>query len=497
MAAMRLSALLAGLAKVGDDADCIVSGLCDDSRNLVSGQVFFAYPGVHSDGRDYIGAALEAGAAAVIYEADNFVIPAIESSIPLIAVTSLSANLGRIAARFYANPSAEMNIYAVTGTNGKTSVSHFLAQALVGNRPVGVIGTLGNGLWGGLASSPLTTPSALGLQKMLRQMLEDGVKNVVMEASSHGLAQNRLVATQVDTAIFTNLTQDHLDYHKTMAKYGAAKRRLFEIEGLKHAVINVYDAYGAELAASLPANIELVSYGLQNEAACQVNVEPMVKGVLCQSNTAGIVLDITTPYGPAKLESAIMGHFNAENLLAVLAAMLANDIALDEAVERLSHVQPVAGRMERFGGSALPLVFVDYAHTPAALQSALVSLRQFCQGKLHVVFGCGGNRDKDKRAKMGEVAQRFADELVITDDNPRHESPEAIIADILAGANDSAKVRVERDRENAILSTLKRAKKEDIVLIAGKGHEDYQLVGDQRLPFSDRALVKDFMARAA
>ncbi|PCH61189.1 MAG: UDP-N-acetylmuramoyl-L-alanyl-D-glutamate--2,6-diaminopimelate ligase [Gammaproteobacteria bacterium] len=497
MAVMTLKVLLEGIADVSKNVDCSVIGLSDDSRNLSPGQVFLAYPGSHSDGRHYIDSAIAAGAVAVIYDNDGDIVKPIDRTIPLVAVNNLRSCVGLIAARFFRHPSKDMNLYAVTGTNGKTSVSHFLAQALNSNRPVGVMGTLGNGLWGSLANSSLTTQSALSLQKMLMQMRADGVVDVVMEASSHGLVQDRLAATQVSTAIFTNLSQDHLDYHQTMEEYAAAKRRLFDIAGLKYAVVNVYDAFGAQLAASLPANVDLVSYGLQRADGTNTSVIPMIQGVIRQFSATGMEIDIKSPYGSATLVSPVLGHFNAENLLAVLAAMLANDIDFDVAVEKLSKTKPVIGRMENFGGLAQPQVFVDYAHTPAALQAALSELKQCFPGKLYVVFGCGGERDKNKRAQMGEIAQRFADVVVVTDDNPRHESPQKIIDDILMGANDSSRVSVQRDRAKAILSCLEQAKQGDVVLVAGKGHEAYQLMGDQRLVFSDRDFVREFMAQAA
>ncbi len=497
MAVVTLRTLLDGIADVADSANCPVIGLSDDSRQLSSGQVFVAYPGIRSDGRHYIDAAIAAGAAAVLYDKCADAVSPADNTVPMVAIENLKARVGHIAARFFRHPSQDMNVYAVTGTNGKTSVSHFLARALNDERAVGVMGTLGNGLWGHLAASPLTTPSALSLQKMLMQMRADGVTDVVMEASSHGLDQNRLAATQIDTAIFTNLSQDHLDYHQTMEKYATAKRRLFEVDGLKYAVINVYDEFGAQLANTLPANIELVSYGLKWGGMDKSVMTPMIQGELRQSGLAGVEIDINSPYGSATLVSTVLGRFNAENLLAVLAAMLANKINFDYAVKRLSQAQAVVGRMERFGGLNQPQVFVDYAHTPAALQTALADLKQCCFAKLHVVFGCGGERDTDKRAQMGAIAQRYADMVVITDDNPRNEPPQQIIDSILLGANDSGKVHVERDRAKAILFCLERANKDDVVLIAGKGHEDYQLIEGRRVVFSDRDFVRKFLAQAA
>ncbi len=492
----QLSELLKGMAEVAHTDDVAVSGLCDDSRDLIAGYVFLAYPGTHSDGRDYIYAALEAGASAVIYEAKGFGMAAYESTVPLVAVSDLRASLSRIAARFYGHPSRSLNIYAVTGTNGKTSVAHFLAQSLSHHRSAGVMGTLGNGLWGSLANTSLTTPSALHVQELLGRMAGDGVRDVVMEASSHGLSQDRLAAVHIDTAIFTNLSQDHLDYHKTMADYAAAKRRLFEVAGLRHAVVNVYDEFGAELAGSLPANVSLMSYGLDTDARYS-STPPMVKGVLKRSDASGIEMLIDSPYGSAKLASSLFGRFNAENLLAVLAALLVNNFSLDEAISKLSAMRPIAGRMESFSLPHGPQVFVDFAHTPAALDLALSELNQCCEGRVYLVFGCGGDRDQTKRALMGRIAQSLSSFTVLTDDNPRSEAPEKIIADILSGFEERKNVLIEHDRAKAIIFCLDHAQEGDIVLIAGKGHENYQLIGDQRLPFSDRELVRDYVRQAA
>ncbi len=494
MAAMTLQMLLEGIADIANGGECSVIGLSDDSRNVSHGQVFLAYPGRHSDGRDYINAAIAAGAIAVLYDSKSFDSFSVSSPVPMVAIDALQSKLGIIAARFFRDPSKDMNIYAVTGTNGKTSVSHFLAQALSGKQPVGVMGTLGNGLWGSLASSTLTTQSALNVQKMLMQMRADGVADVVMEASSHGLVQARLSAVRVNTAIFTNLSQDHLDYHQTMENYAAAKRRLFEIDGLRYAVVNVYDAYGAQLANSLPANVELYSYGLSDEGCHSESAKPMIRGSIRKSSIAGIEINIESPHGSAMLASSVLGRFNAENLLAVLAAMLANDVDFDEALKKLAQTQPVVGRMERFGAQGQTQVFVDYAHTPAALGLALAEIKQSCAGKVYVVFGCGGERDKTKRAKMGEVAQHYADVVVVTDDNPRHEPPQVIVDDILLSMTVDHNVHVERDRTKAIWFCLEQAGKEDVVLVAGKGHEGYQVIGDQRLLFSDRDVVREFLA---
>lgn len=493
-----LSGLLRGFADVTPPLDCVVSGLSDDSRVLQPGQLFLAFPGSHSDGRNYLKSAVAAGAVAVAYESDAERCAVGDIGVPAFAIDGLRERVSEIAARYYGQPSCDLNIYAVTGTNGKTSCSHFLAQVLSQSKRCGVLGTLGNGLWGHLAPAPLTTPSAIVLQQMLAQMKADGVADVVMEASSHGLAQGRLSAVKVNTAIFTNLTQDHLDYHHTMQDYAASKQRLFDISTVEYAVINVYDAFGRQLADRLPANIHLYSYGLQAADGGERNAaQPMVLGRLCGSDIDGVELEITTPEGAVSLKSRVYGRANAENLLAVLAALLANRMPLDEAVRRMSSIEPVRGRMERFGGVDKPLVFVDYAHTPDALASVLADLKRHCPGKLYLVFGCGGNRDRSKRASMGSIARRFADQIIITDDNPRHEDANAIVNDILEGIEDSDGVRIEHNRRQAITLALAAARASDVVLIAGKGHENYQILGDRFLPFCDRDVVVSALGLAA
>ncbi len=491
-----LNELLKGVASVSNADDVVVTGLTDNSGDLQEGELFLAYPGTTVDRRDYIHSALQAGASAIVYEESGCDISNVRASTPIIAVKNLRAFVGLIAANFYSHASKELSIYAVTGTNGKTSVAHYLAQALSHGHAVGVIGTLGNGLWGKLDVASLTTPSAIHLQKTMRDFRVKGARIAVMEASSHGLAQDRLKAIAVNTAIFTNLSQDHLDYHRTMENYAAAKRRLFEIEGLENAVVNVYDEYGAELSRSLPANVSLMSYGLQIKEH-EYSLSPMIKGVLQKSSVDGVEIAITSPFGHANLKSTLFGRFNAENLLAVLAALVVNEVSLNEAIDSLSTVSPVAGRLEKFSSENQPCVFVDYAHTPAALESVLNELHQCCPGKLYVVFGCGGDRDKTKRPLMGEVAETYADVIVLTDDNPRNENPDDIIASILTGISNDKSVVVERDRAKAISYCLQHAAINDIVLVAGKGHECVQIVGEANIPFSDSECVQQLMAQAA
>ena len=488
----NLRGLLEGIARVPGVADREVRGLQLDSRRVQPGDLFLAAPGMSFDGRDYIGAAIAAGACAVAYETDDgFTLGA--APLPAFGVSSLRHKVGVIADRFYGAPSRRIVVTGVTGTNGKTTCTQLLAQALDSGatresaRRCAIIGTLGYGFPGALDPSPHTTPDAVTVHRLLADFLRQDATHVAMEVSSHALEQGRVAGVAFNVALFTNLTHDHLDYHGDMQAYGGAKARLFEVDGLKYAVINHDDAFGKNLLMGIDKRIKTLSYGIEGGD---------VRAHMVQALPDGLVLRVTTPEGDTELRSPLIGRFNAYNLLAVLATLLALGVKLAHAAERLSRAQAPSGRVERFGGlKGLPLVVVDYAHTPDALEKILQALREHVRGKLWCVFGCGGDRDRGKRSVMGEIAERLADAVVLTDDNPRHESGEAIIADIIAGM--SASPQVIRDRRAAIKTTISGAGANDIVLIAGKGHEDYQQVGDARLPYSDRATVREILGVAA
>ncbi len=503
-----LSMLLEGYAHVDAASDREIRGLSMDSRKTRPGDLFLACAGQSQRGHDFIAAAIRTGAIAVAYEADGeAAAPPLSENTPLFGVADLSRCAGIIAERFYGNPTRRLFVAGVTGTNGKTSCSQFLAQALNENAPCGVIGTLGNGLSGRLETGTHTTPDAISLHALLADMLEKGAASVAMEVSSHGLEQGRVNGVAFDLAIFTNLSRDHLDYHGDMASYARAKRRLFEMPGLRYAVINADDPFGSELLQSMPASVKTISYSLvgygkgdeggipSRHVAARMN---RVQGTVLHQYINGMEMHVVTPWGEGRFPSRLLGRFNASNLLAVLSALVLSGIDFLDALHKVSRIRPVPGRMECFGGSdGKPLVVVDYAHSPDALRQVLQALREHCRGALWVVFGCGGNRDRGKRPLMGEVAQRYADHVVLTDDNPRHEDADEIIAEIAAGLHEPGHVHVQRDRARAITHVLKQAKENDVVLVAGKGHEDYQIMGDDKRPFSDSAQVSALLGEVA
>jgi len=481
-----LSDLLRGLLDVPPAQDCVVSGLAIDSRQVRPGDLFFATPGAQADGRAYMADAARRGAAAILYESNGA--PPTDLPVPVFAVTRLRQQAGVVADRFYDSPSRHLVVVGVTGTNGKTTCAQLLAQAL--DQPpqrCAVIGTLGFGFPGALNESLHTTPDAVTVHRLLREFLDAGARYASMEVSSHALDQGRVTAVAFDVAVFTNLTRDHLDYHGDMQAYANAKGSLFSWPTLRHAVINVDDEFGDTLAQRIRERVPVVTYGL---AQGDLHVREL------SLTRRGIDMLVRTPQGDACVMSPLFGRFNAYNLLAVLATLLAIDLPLSEAVARLSRARPAPGRVEHFGGNAgQPLVVVDYAHTPDALKQVLTTLREHTRGRLLCVFGCGGDRDRGKRPQMGAIAERLADQVILTDDNPRTEDADAIIAEIRAGM--SSEPVVARDRRGAIAQAIAQASADDIVLVAGKGHEAYQQVGTTRLPYSDRDTVRELLGEEA
>lgn len=485
-----LSELLRGIAAVPPLMERAVRGLSLDSRQVRPGGLFLACTGLHSRGHDFIGDAVAHGAVAVVYEiaaGEAPSLPPFIGDVPQIPVVDLAQRAGHIAERFFGEPSRDVFMVGITGTNGKTSCSHYLAQALHSEAgPCGIIGTVGNGLVGALASATLTTPDAVSVHALLARLRDAGARSVVMEASSHALDQGRVNAVAFDVAVFTNLTRDHLDYHGDMAAYGAAKRRLFHLPGLRYAVVNGDDAFGRELLANLRSDVMGVSYGLENAVASTI---AHVQAREVRLDDDGMQLTVHSPRGEGEVRVPLLGRFNASNVLAVLATLLIMGIAFDEALRRLGRLQAVTGRMQCFGGGVAPRVVVDYAHTPDALEQALSALRAHSRGRVWCVFGCGGDRDRGKRPLMGAAAARLADRVIITDDNPRGEDPAAIVADIMAGIAAEAEVQVIHERAAAIAYAVTQANPGDVVLVAGKGHEAYQQIGAQYVPFSDQAVV--------
>ena len=460
-----------------------VDQLVNDSRKAMPGTVFAAYPGETRDGRDFIPQAVAQGVDGVLWEADHYQWdPAL--AIPNAGVAGLKTRIGEIAAHVYGEPSRALHMVGVTGTNGKTSVAHWIAQALSQlGRKTAVIGTVGNGFSGALTPALNTTPDAIELQQRLAHYRQQGAAACAMEVSSHGLAQGRVNGTQFRVAVLTNLTRDHLDYHGDMENYAAAKARLFNWPGLEWVVLNVDDAFGQQLESETRA-ARVAGYGFRRGAVVADKLS------LTQN---GLHLAVHTDWGNADLDAPLLGRFNAANLLAVLTTLLVSGVKLDDAARALAHITPPPGRMQTLGGNAHPLVVVDYAHTPDALEKVLATLREIVGGgRLICVFGCGGNRDKGKRPLMGRAASIGADEIWITSDNPRNEDPSHIIDDILAGA--TGKPHVEPDRARAIFEAIGGAHQGDVVLIAGKGHEGYQEIAGERLPFSDIAVTRKALA---
>jgi UDP-N-acetylmuramoyl-L-alanyl-D-glutamate--2,6-diaminopimelate ligase len=458
--------------------------LVNDSRQIHNGDAFIAYPGEHVDGRDFIVQAMAQGATAVLWENAGYTWNA-DWKIANWPVSNLREKVGSIASAFYGEPSQQLWVIGVTGTNGKTSCSHWLAQALqILGRKTAVVGTLGNGFPNALSATINTTPDPILLHGLLADYLAQGATDIAMEVSSHALVQRRVNGMKFDVAVLTNLSRDHLDFHGNMTNYTAAKRMLFDWPGLRHAVLNVDDAFGAEMAQQLSQReINVLTYGFS-----QADVQGHDLGF----NAHGLSMRVTTPKGEAKLSAQLVGRFNANNLLAILATLLCSDIGLQDAVTAISRLTPVAGRMQQLGGGKLPLIVVDYAHTPDALEKVLSTLREQCQGRLICVFGCGGDRDKGKRPLMGETVSKLADYAIVTADNPRHEDVNNIIADIVQSM--SGEYVIEADRATAIRVAIQQAKTGDIVLLAGKGHEDYQQIGAKKLPFSDLELAREALA---
>ena len=485
---MPVSQLLAGMGALAPLPDRLVTGLSSDSRAIARGDAFVALAGANSHGLRFADAVRAAGAAAIVFDAPA---PAgVTAPGDAIGVPGLRAKLGEIADRFYGSPSAQLTVIGVTGTNGKTSFVQLLSQALNLHGDVaGSIGTLGAGLVGHVVAGERTTPDVIAVHRLLAQMRAAGASHVAMEVSSHALEQGRVDAVAFDVAVFTNLTRDHLDYHGTMEAYGAAKAKMFAWPTLRAAVVNLDDAFGAELFRRLPEPLRRIGVSSRGADGASVRAESV------HMDARGIAFDLVQDGLRHAVASPLLGRFNVDNLLGVAGALLALDWPLATIAALLPRLQPVHGRMNRAGGDARsPLVVVDYAHTPDALEQALASLREHTTGELVCVFGCGGERDRGKRPQMGEIASRLADWVVITDDNPRGEDGDAIVAEILAGFAHADAVRVQRDRAVAIATAVAEAKQGDVVLIAGKGHEPYQEIGGVRRLFDDMAHARAALA---
>ena len=487
-----LGLLLKNLVNESCSSNIRITGITTDSRKVKPGDLFIAYTiGEHSS-IPYISDAVKTGASAVIAEASS--LPEIyPCAVPLFRADELYKVIGIIADRFYDHPSSTMTVIGVTGTNGKTSVSHLMAQSLsVDQKNIcGLIGTLGYGTVDRLIPGLHTTPEAVALQALLADMRDQKIRKVVMEVSSHGLDQFRITGVEFDLAVFTNLSRDHLDYHQSMEAYAAAKRRLFMQYGVKKVVINMDDEFGRKLMAELPHGVEAAGFTLDMDIYSKHQGKyRLLYGKKLPGLPDMINMVIDTPWGKGVLASGLSGRFNASNLLACIASLCLLDHSLEDAIERLSKCKGIPGRMEIFGGDDLPRIVVDFAHTPDALEQVLSELKASCQGKIYCVFGCGGNRDKGKRPLMGMMAEKYADGIIITSDNPRFENPDEISKDILAGIKSHGHVTLDNDRKRAIQNVIKMASANDVVLIAGKGHESYQEFAGVRHFFSDQDVVR-------
>jgi len=540
--ARALSELTAGFASA--PPGLMVSDVTLDSRAVKPGALFLACRGQKHHGLDFADAVIAQGARAVLYEtsagagsaaaavAHSVAHRAVEQAaarasakapdVFFASVPQLSQHVGRIADRFFGSPSQVLDVAGITGTNGKTTCAYLLSQALThSGTPTGYIGTIGYGLPPALTSTSHTTPDAVTVHRQLDHLRRLGAECVAMEVSSHALDQGRVNAVRFHTAVFTNLTRDHLDYHGTMEKYGDAKALLFASQDLVARVINVDDEFGAQLAArSSDARLVVTT---RREPTI---LTEFVRATQVRAEPGGLVIGIESSWGAGEVAVPLLGDFNVDNVLTVLATLLAWGTPLPDAAVALSKCRAPSGRLEVFGGHGMqPLAVVDYAHTPDALSKVLRAARMHCRGRLHVVFGAGGDRDPGKRPLMGTIAAELADSIVVTDDNPRTEDPRRIVSDICAGLRAVTKspnaggisdsgiqrlgapaipvvvratsVRVEHDRREAILSTLQSATPEDVVVVAGKGHEDYQIYGTEYRPFSDQAVIREYFGEEA
>ena len=466
------------------------NNICDDSRYVNKGTVFFAVKGLSSDGCDFIESAINSGACAVIYE-PPYDLSNIETSIPIIAVDDLKLEIANIVSRHYESSINEMSIIGVTGTNGKTTVSWLIHQGFkkIGYKS-GYIGTLGYGLEN-LNLNELTTPSCMKLHKILSEFQNSGVEYVVMEISSHAIDQKRIEGINFNTVIFTNLSRDHIDYHGNMENYGETKAKLFLERQSKIKIININDSFGRSLIERIDE--EVISTSIE---PINIDKDKFISVTKYETNGSGFDIDLKSSWGTFKTHVPLLGIFNIENVIQTIALFLSHGFSMSKIQTIIEGMKAPSGRMESVdvdNNHLLPKVLVDFSHTPDALKLSLQSIRDHYDGKIWCVFGCGGDRDRGKRKMMGNIAERYADYVIVTSDNPRNENPEKIISDILEGI--SSKVETIVSREEAINFAIMNANKNEIILIAGKGHESYQKIGEETLEFSDHKISKRSLIR--
>ena len=486
---ISLKQLLGDYVAINCLPDIPVTGMSLDSRKVKSGNIFVALAGQSEHGLAFAELAVSNGAVAVLCDRkfDQYcqqILSALMTRSICIPIDNLKDRLGEIASHFYDEPSKQLFTVGVTGTDGKTSVSHFIAQAFdYAGQTSAVMGTVGNGLINKLETATHTTPDVIQVQKLLADMVAQGADQVAMEVSSHGLDQGRTDAVDFDVAVLTNLGRDHLDYHGDIETYADAKKKLFQQKNMKSAVINLDDEFGRQLVHEFNDKLDIWGYATQTEENC--GLKNIVSASDIKAHAQGLSLHVCSPKGEADVNLNLMGRFNVSNVLATLAVMLIKGIEFSEAIQSLEKLTTVPGRMQVVTANNKPRVIVDYAHTPQALESVLKSLKEHNEKKLVCVFGCGGDRDKGKRPLMAKIAEDYADEIIVTDDNPRTESAEQITSDIFEGFDNASGVQLIHDRKQAIYQAIQNANEQDIVLIAGKGHENYQLVGDMKHAFSD------------
>ncbi len=492
--AMTLGWLLQELQPLSAEADREFLDIKLDSREVEQGDVFFALRGIASSGEVYIEEAVAQGAVAIVAD-ESFKLSSLELDVPVVQVAQLNEKIGQLAHRFFQSPSDDMTLVGITGTNGKTSVANLLAQVLAGpgKNLAASIGTLGSGVPGDLVKTGNTTPDAISIQRMLCDMRGKGIKSVAMEVSSHALSQYRVAGISFDIGVFTNLSQDHLDYHGDMQSYAKAKKRLFEMEGMRTAIINTDDEFGRQLADELGDSLQVYTYGLHGQEGAFAHLS----GRITVNRLGDLQVEVSGPWGDTTIRSRLSGSFNALNLMAAFSVLCVTGMSAKESAAGLAQLQAVPGRMECFTGKNGKKVIVDYAHTPDALEKALQGLGKIHQGRVITVAGCGGDRDSAKRPLMGEIAEKYSDTCIFTSDNPRFEDPLKIIDQMLAGTLRPGDIRVIEDRAKAIEEAISMADPADAVLVAGKGHETYQEIKGVRNPFSDRQLVRDLLGDAA
>ena len=497
--AMPLAELLAGLAPVSAQHNRDITGLTVDSRAVKPGDVFCAYQGATQHGCQFIPQAIAAGAAAILIDSqpgsqlvqgDQPQLKQTFPDVPMIKVSQLQQKVGVIAAKLYPAPAQHMDIIGITGTNGKTTSCYYITSLLAAlGVPCGLSGTLGIGTLQNMRYTGLTTQDHAMAHKSLRNFFQAHINTVAMEVSSHGLDQHRLAGVEFKVALFTNLTRDHIDYHGSLADYAKVKAKLFAWPTLKTVVVNVDDPYAELMLAQVQPGVEQLGYSLCEDAHSQSSL-PLIRAKNIHLKQGKIRADLHTPWGTAVVNFSPLGRFNLANCIAAIAVVVSLGHDFTDVVQAVTQLVDPPGRMERFTVAGQPMVVVDFAHTPDALEKALLALKAYCTGRLWCVFGCGGDRDRGKRSMMGTVVSQAQAQIVITNDNPRHEDPQRIVDDIMQGIDNKQSAHIEYDRKKAIRYAIAQARAEDIVLVAGKGHESVQIIGDTRKPLSDREYVK-------